>query len=117
MILDTGICTVFREENVAPSGYMPRPGWNVLGQSWYKELDYSTEPTWQTEHRQETRTDQRIRIHQMRMIRREDRVVLCQCDRLPAAGQPIYRVTRAWHGKDDDSPALITDLSLEEVSP
>lgn len=117
MILDTGICSVFREQNVARPGHMPQNAWTLVGKSWYKELSFSTEPTWQTEQREETRQDQRVRIHQMRSIRKEDRAVLADIDDLPAVGVTVYRITRAYHGQDDDSPALITDLSLEEVSP
>ena len=117
MILDTGICTIFREQNVALPGHMPQKSWTKLGQSWYKELSFSTEPSWQTENREETRQDQRIRIHQMRCIRKEDRAVLGDVDDLPKAGVTVYKITRAYHGQDDDSPALITDLSLLEVSP
>ena len=121
MILDTGICTVFREADVAEAGYMPRKAWEVIGKSWYRELSFSTEPTRETERRLETRIDQRIRVHQMRMIRKEDRVVLADVSEYPtgsAQGEPtIYRITRAYHGQDDDSPALISDLALVEVSP
>lgn len=117
MILDTGICTVFREKNIAPAGYKPTKGWEIIGRSWYKELDFSTTPAWPTEKREETKQDQRIRIHQMRMIRKEDRVVLADVDTMPADGVTVYKIERAFHGKDDDTPALISDLSLVEVSP
>ncbi len=117
MILDTGICTIFREGNVAPSGYMPRKAWEKIGQSWYKELSFETTPARPTEGRAETQTDQRIRIHQMRCIRNEDRVVLGDVDQLPADGVTIYKIIRAFHGQDDDTPTLISDLSLREVSP
>ena len=118
MILDTGICTIFRERDTSESGQMPRRAWEPIGKSWYKELAFSTEPVQETENRIETRTDQRIRIHQMRSIRKEDRVVLADVDIYPdLTERTIYRITRAFHGTDDDTPALISDLSLTEVSP
>lgn len=117
MILDTGICSIFREVNAAAPGHMPVPAWQLIGRSWYRELAFSTEPTWATDNRRETRQDQRIRITQMRGLRQEDRVVLDKVDQLPGQGVTIYKIERAYHGQDDDSPALITDLSLVEVSP
>lgn len=118
MILDTGICSVFRSAQAEiPSGYMPTLTWQPIGKSWYSELSFSTQPEWATEQRRETRVDQRIRIHQMRGIREQDRVVLADVDTLPEDGTPVYDIVRAYHGQDDDSPALITDLSLTEVMP
>lgn len=118
MILDTGICSVFREgQTEVQSGYMPTPSWTLIGKSWYKELSYSTQPEWATDQRRETKQDQRIRVHQMRHLREQDRVVLADVDELPADGVTVYSISRAYHGQDDDSPALISDLSLEEVSP
>lgn len=118
MILDTGICTVFRAKNRAMSGYMPTRSWEKIGKSWYKELSFSTEPKLETEKREETRTDQRIRVHQMRYLRKEDHVVLADVNEYPSLeDHTIYRIERAYHGQDDDTPALISDLSLTEVSP
>ena len=34
-----------------------------------------------------------------------------------ADGEPVYRVTRAWHGTDDGGPTPITDLTLEVFEP
>lgn len=116
MILDTGICTVFRKVHAEAAGYMPSDSWELIGKSWYKELSFETAPDWNTDQRQETRTDQRIRIHQMRMIRKEDRAVLADVAAIDGE-TTVYRITRAFHGQDDDSPTLISDLSLEEVSP
>ncbi len=117
MILDTGICSVFRlSQKEVPSGYMPTMDWTLIGKSWYKELQFSTQPKWESANREETQTDQKIRIMQMRQLRKEDRVVLADVDALPESGM-IYKITRAFHGQDDDSPALISDLDLQEVSP
>ena len=120
MILDKGICTVFREYDTALSGEMPRLGYTVFWKSWYGELSFETRPARPTDGREELRTDARIRIQQNRDIRQRDIVVLKNVDTFGDAdhsGVPVYRVTRAWHGQDDDSPALITDLNLEVYTP
>ena len=63
MILDTGICSVFRlSQKEVPSGYMPTMDWTLIGKSWYKELQFSTQPKWESANREETQTDQKIRI-------------------------------------------------------
>ena len=121
MILDSGICTVFREsaQVILNSGRMPIKAYTPIWASWYGELSFETTPAWQTDGRKELRTDKRIRVMQCSTIRQNDIVVL---EHLESFGQRssdavIYRITRAWHGKDDDGPALISDLTLEVVKP
>ena len=69
------------------------------------------------------KTDARIRILQNRAIHNHDVVVLAQVDAVPEAipgddeRVPVYEVGRAYHGADEDSGELITDLSLVEVEP
>lgn len=117
MILDSGICTVFRKYDMALSGEMPRPGFAVFWKSWYGELSFETSPANPTEGRTERLTDARIRIQQNRDIRQHDVVVLENVDRLEDAHGPVYEITRAWHGQEDESPALISDLTLEVYEP
>ena len=119
MILDTGICTIFRAEDTADPGDVPVPGYTLLGKSWYSEINFETSPGWKTEGRLYQQTDARIRILQDRGIRQHDTVVLLDVDTvrdLPA-GTPVYRIMRAYHGQDDDGPTLISDLTLEVVTP
>lgn len=116
MILDTGVCSVFRESDAASPGGMPRHEYTLLTQSWYRELAFETSPAHPTQGRQELKTDARIRILQDRRIKQNDIVALYQADS-PRNGAPTYRVTRAFHGTDDDSPTPITDLTLEEYTP
>ena len=61
-----------------------------------------------------TETALRIRVIQHRKIRNEMRVSLITED-----GQtpPIYEITRAYHGTDEENGELITDLTLKEVTP
>ena len=119
MILDTGICTIFRKTDVGLPGQMPLTGMVRLCVGWYKELNYETAPNRPTEGRKELKTDARIRILQDRRIRQNDVVVLEVLKNFEdrTAGAPVYKITRAYHGEDDDGPTMITDLSLEVVTP
>ena len=119
MILDKGICTVFRKTDSAFAGDMPTVTYEPIMCSWYGELSYVTSPEWQTDGRRELKADERIRILQNRSIAQNDVVVLEQLtafkDRSKDA--PVYRIIRAYHGKDDDGPTLISDLTMEVISP
>lgn len=112
MILDDGICTIFRRTDVSVPGGKPVFEYQPIYQSWYKRLSFETAPVWQTEGRQEQRVDARIRMHQYPNIRDDlDVCVLADCQTIPDGGT-VYSITRAFHGMDDDRPVLITDLSL-----
>ena len=113
MILDKGICTIYRRGNVAGPGEMPVYSNTELTQGWYGELNFETSPTYQTDAHEETRCDARIRILQDRRIRNHDRAQI----RTVGGETALYEVTRAYHGTDDDSGELITDLTLEVVQP
>ena len=119
MILDSGICTVFRETDTSEAGGMPTTGYTLIGSSLYKELSYETAPAWPTDGRKEQRADERIRILQYRQIAQNDVVVPELLTRFSdkSAGAKVYRVTRAWHGLDDDGPTPISDLTLEVMEP
>lgn len=119
MILDKGICTVFRKTDGAANGSMPTPTYTPFWASWYGELNYETAPNWQTDGREELRADGRIRILQNRQIRQHDVVVLEHLEKFKdrTAGEPVYRIIRAYHGVDDDGPTQISDLTLEVVNP
>lgn len=119
MILDKGIATVFRRTETANPGEMPRPSYKALARSWYGELSFETSPARPTEGRKELRTDMRIRILRSTVLKQDDVVVLRLLDRLDDR-QPddlIYKITRAYHGRDDENGELITDLSLEVDRP
>lgn len=113
MILDKGVCTIYRKKNTAAPGEKPRfidePYW----MSWYGELNFETNEARPTEAREEVKTDARVRILQNRKINNHDRVKLEPLD----ADALLYEVTRAYHGRDDESGELITDLSLEVYTP
>lgn len=119
MILDKGICTVFRKTDSAEAGAMPTVTYAPIWSSWFGELSFETVPEWQTDGRKEQRADGRIRILQNRGIAQNDVVVL---EHLAAfkdrsANAPVYRVIRAFHGLDDDGPTQISDLTLEVIRP
>lgn len=119
MILDSGICTVFRKSDTSLPGRMPRPSYAPVCTSWYGELSYETAPTWQTEGRKEQQADGRIRILQHREIRQNDVVVLEELTDFDSRtlGLPVFRITRAYHGMDDEGPTPISDLTLEVITP
>ena len=112
MLLDKGIATVYRKTNTAAPGGKPVWQNTQIHKGWYGELSFETAPARPTEAREEVRTDARIRILQNRAINNHDRVTLES-----AEGATAYEVTRAYHGTDDESGELITDLSLEVVAP
>lgn len=119
MILDKGIATVFRRTETAEPGEMPKPCYKALARSWYGELSFETSPARQTEGRKELRTDLRVRILRCTAIKQDDVVVLRYLDRFDdrQPGDLIYKINRAYHGRDDDNGEQITDLSLEVDRP
>jgi len=119
MILDTGICTVFRKTDTSAAGCMPTIGYTLIGSSWFGELSYETSPAWPTDGRKEQKADRRIRILQNRGIAQDDVVVPEQLTRMQdkSSGTPVYRIARAYHGLDDDGPTPISDLTLEVIEP
>lgn len=113
MILDKGICTVYHTEDTARAGAQPILTETPFFESWYGELSFETSPARPTETRREVRTDARIRILQNRQIREHDVVALSPYTQDPER----YEIERAYHGRDDESGELITDLTLKKVLP
>ncbi len=101
MILDSGICSVFRRAERA---------FTRLTQSWYGELSFETQPSKENAN-MDVQTSARIRIHEARDIARGDVLVLRDVSTL-ATFDPCFEVVRAYHGQDDDNGLPITDLTL-----
>ena len=116
MILDSGICTVFHKVNTSPAGRMPVYGYELLGKGWFKSLDFTNAPRWQTEKREEVNISKRIRILQDARITNHDVVFLSDVDEIEE-GELCYEVIRAFHGTEDGTGTPITDLSLEVTIP
>ena len=114
MMLDAGICTVFRRVDASEPGGMQRFGFELTAKSWYGLLGFETSPVNPTGDREDTETAARIRIHQNRMINNHCIVVLEDVAQLTESAKR-YEVTRAYHGTDDASGEMITDLTLAEV--
>lgn len=113
MMLDRGVCTIYRKSNKAGPGEKPVFVDVAYHWSWYGELEFETAPARPTENREEVRTAARVRVLQCREINNHDHVELKRYD-----GETLlYEVTRAYHGRDDESGELITDLTLEVVEP
>ena len=114
MILDSGILTVFRREDVSQAGSMPVFRLVKTHQSWYGKLAYETAPVSPTDRREDVETSLRVRILRNDAITNHNIVILRETDQ-PEGGDKRFDITRAYHGTDDDSGELITDLTLREV--
>lgn len=113
MILDDGVCTIIWAENSAGPGCLPTlRDSGVRFASYYKELSFETSPAYPTANRLEQRADARVRIHQCREIREDD---VAELRRYAGGEATRYRITRAYHGVDEESGEPITDLTLREV--
>ena len=114
MILDRGICRLYRKTSTTPAG--GKPTWTLAEyhESYYGELSFETAPSRATERREDTRTDARVRILQCREIRNQDVAALEPFDGTEVKTE-YYRITRAWHGDDNDSGEPISDLTLELI--
>lgn len=113
MILDDGICRVSKKINVAGFGEKPRFVDQPFYEGWYAELNFETAPAYPTENREETQTDARVRVLQNREINNHDHVTLS-----PFRGEMRdFEVIRAYHGRDNESGELISDLSLRLITP
>ena len=117
MILDSGICTIYRKVDISQPGCMPVTGYQLIARGWYKEMSFATSPTWRTEGREEQRADGKIRIWQNRNVNQYDLCVLRDVTDGPTEDDQLYRITRAYHGTDEDGVDLISDLTLEVVHP
>ena len=116
MLLDRGECTVYAQTDVSQPGEMPRYKKTVKMQSYYGELNFETSPQWPTEHREETKTDARVRILQCRGIAKGDLAELLDYSD-ETKTRKTYKITRAYHGTDDESGEEISDLTLEAMDP
>jgi len=107
MILDKGICSIYEVENIADPGSMPEDSLVLKYQSWYGELDFETAPA-NVAMQEGIETSARIRILQNREINNHDIAIL-------ADSNQQYEVTRAYHGVDEESGELISDLTLRKL--
>ena len=112
MILDRGLCRIYRRTSVTEPGGKPKSEEEMIFESYYGELNFETGPARPTDKREETQTAARIRILQNRGIRKEDVAELIPFDGTETKAEK-YRIARAWHGADDDNGELISDLTLE----
>lgn len=115
MMLDSGICTIFRRVDASTPGGMQKYDYVVLDKGWYGELNFETSPANPNGTREDTETNARIRILQNRAVDNHTMVVLSDVLTWAEATGPRYDVTRAYHGTDDDNGQPITDLTLTEV--
>lgn len=114
MLLDSGVCTVYKRRDVSAPGDKPAYDYEQVHESCYAELAYETAPDRPTAYREEVRIDARIRVLQCRRITNHDTVVLRDA-RHVEPGAIRYEVRRAYHGHDEESGEPITDITLTEV--
>lgn len=114
MILDRGICRIYRKVSTTPPGGKPTSTLAMIHESYYGELSFETSPSRPTEKREETQTATRVRILQDRRINNQDVAELQPFDGTSTKTEK-YRIRRAYHGTDDQSGENITDLTLEVV--
>ncbi len=109
MNLDTGICSIYKLENKARAGGKPDIQIVIpaISEPWYGELDFESNPKYVTEMQEDVEIASRIRVLQDKRINRQTVVTL--------ADGKQYKVERAYHGKDEESGELITDISLSRV--
>lgn len=112
MILDRGLCRIYRQQSITEPGGKPKSEEVLIYESYYGELSFETSPARPTEKRQETQTAARIRILQNRGIQKRDVAELIPFDGAETKPEK-YRISRAWHGTDDDCGESISDLTLE----
>ena len=113
MILDRGICTVKRKTSTTTPGGKPKGTLAVFHQSYYGELSFETSPARPTGLRKEQQTATRVRILQHRGIKENQDVAELMPFDGSLAKTEQYLITRAYHGKDEESGDLVTDLTLE----
>lgn len=113
MILGDGVCTVFARTDISGKGEKPRFGYTKKTQSYYGELDFASGSTWTTQGREDVVIDARIRILQDRTITTEDAIVLDDVESIEAGER--YEIDRIYHGRDEESGALISDVTLRKV--
>ena len=115
MILDSGILTVFERRDTSLRGAMPRYEYEPKAQGYYGELDFYSGGTWTTQGREDVQIDARVRILQDRRISPQDVIVLDAAQRLEKHMER-YEIDRIYHGRDEESGELISDISLRRVS-
>ena len=114
MILGDGICTIFAREDVSGRGEMPRFAYRKRTQSYFANLDFASGTMWTTQGREDVVIDARIRVLQDRAISPQDVVTLQKAE--DVQGHALYEIDRVWHGRDEESGMLISDLNLRRVS-
>ena len=103
MILDSGICKIYRLTNTAGAGNMPNETKALVAELWYGELSYESSPVRNTESQEQVEIATRIRVLRNRSIAEKAIVEI---------GTESYQVERVYNGVDQESGEQICDLSL-----
>lgn len=114
MILDSGMLTVFARVDTSLRGAMPRFEYVKKAQGYYGEMEFASGGVWTTQGRQDMQIDARVRILQDRTITPADVIALCDTEQ--AQGAALYEIERIYHGRDEESGEMISDISLRRVN-
>jgi len=106
MILDKGICSIYKITNTAAPGDMPNETLVLIASCWYGELSFESSPIKFTESLEQVEIAQRIRIDRIDSIVNKTVVKI---------GTEQYYVERVYHGTDEDTNVPILDLNLSRV--
>lgn len=118
MLLDNGIMTVYRQENVSQPGDMPQYTWSPVWQSYYGEKTVGIN-RYYTAKAHDDQTDMLIEVQRNRDISTaNDRVGIDRrylgMESVDGDNNIYFRITQIQHIFDDDGLPM-TDLALERV--
>lgn len=105
MLLDSGIVTIYRQENIAEAGDMPQYGWTQVWQSFYGEKTVGV-GRYYVAMAQNDQIDLLIEVQRNRQLS-------AATDRAELDGT-YYRIVQIQHVQDDDGLPM-TDLALERI--
>ena len=107
MILDSGICKIYKIANTAGPGEMPNENKVKIAERWFGDLDFSSAPTQYTESLEQIEVSRKIRVL------RVDEIVMKKT--IVEIGVEAYMVERVYDGTDKESGERISDISLSKV--
>lgn len=114
MILDKGICTLYKVSNSAAAGAMPVQSLTKIADHWFADLEFEAAMFMDTDNSEQILVEKKIRILQNLNVLKGT-VIKIDSD--------YYKVVRVYHGKDElifygrsqGSGELISDISLTRV--
>ncbi len=116
MILDSGICKIYKMTDTSAAGDMPNETLVQIAECWFGDLSFGSSPVQHTDSLEQVEIARKIRILQNKAVIKKAVVVI---------GSDQYNVERVFHGIEsrrangryieENSGELISDLSLSQV--